>query len=387
MRHSLFVRLLSIASSLVVLAGAARAADSNASPGGNAAMKYWQAFALLPSLSPEQEKIVQGWSTAPLDAAAQKVIEESQGSRDYLLRGAKLDRCDWSLDYEDGVFLRIPYAPKALQSARLTALHARHEFSQAHWDEGWQDVTALFKLAHHVETEPVMIVQLVGYAIEGVAIETAAPYLPNLKQSLGPDAASLAAPPAEPTLAQLVEKEKQMGPLWLIGRLKAADRAKPGAWKAVWKQTMDAALGANEGPSAGRVEIPSPKSLGEAVKTISDLLPLYDEQMKLAALPYHQFDAEYPTFAKKAMEGNSLAKAFAPNLDKFEHSRRRRQARAAMFQAAIAIVEGGQKNVGDSKDPFGDGPFSYHPSGHGFELTSNLQDKGKPMSLMVGQGK
>ena len=30
----------------------------------------------------------------------------------YLHRGAKLPRCDWSLDYEDGVSLRLPHLPE-----------------------------------------------------------------------------------------------------------------------------------------------------------------------------------------------------------------------------------------------------------------------------------
>ena len=99
-------------------------------------MKYWQAFALMPTLDKDQEKLLEQWSKVPLDAAALKLIEMSQGSLEYLHRGAKLLRCDWSLDYEDGSFLRLPYLPKARTLARLAALHARHEFEQGHWKGG-----------------------------------------------------------------------------------------------------------------------------------------------------------------------------------------------------------------------------------------------------------
>src|SRR6266540_584855 len=174
---ALFLSLTLLASSPAT----AQAQDAKPDLGANAAMKYWQAFALLPILDKDQEKLLEQWNKVPLDAAARKVIDKSQISRVYLHRGAKLQRCDWSLDYEDGISLRLPYLVKSRTLARLTALHARHEFEQGHWKAGAEDVTALLKLARHLEQEPIMIVQLVGYAIETIAIEVAAPYLPELK--------------------------------------------------------------------------------------------------------------------------------------------------------------------------------------------------------------
>ena len=125
-------------------------------------MKYWQAFALLPTLDKDQEKLLQEWNKVPLDAAALKLIDGSRMSLVYLHRGAKLPRCDWSLDYEDGIGLRLPYCPKSLTLARLAALHARHEFEQGHWKAGWEDVTALLKLGRHVEMGPQFVVTMGG---------------------------------------------------------------------------------------------------------------------------------------------------------------------------------------------------------------------------------
>ena len=53
----------------------------------NAALQYWQAFALLPALDTMQEKRLADWSKDPLDAAALKLIAASEESRRYLLRG------------------------------------------------------------------------------------------------------------------------------------------------------------------------------------------------------------------------------------------------------------------------------------------------------------
>lgn len=385
-------KIVALCLPLALLAGSralADADDAKSELGANAAMKYWQAFALLPALNKEQEKIVQDWKTVPLDAAALKLIEESQGSREYLLRGAKLSHCDWSLDYDDGIFLRLPYLPKSLLLARLTALHARHEFSQGHWASGWADVSAIQKLASDIEREPIMIEQLVGYAIAATAIEAAAPYLPELKSSLPPNAAAaVAAVPAEPTIAQLLLKEKQVGPVWLLDRLNAAERRQPGSWRTVWKETFDAALAASEGEAgANREAIQSVKSLEQATKWFDDLLPLYDELIKLSALPWREFDARYPEFVKKAKATNPLAEAFYPNLDRFLDSQRRHQTQLALFQAALSIVQGGPNKLGDTKDPYGEGSFEYRGLDKGFELKSKLLVKRQPLTLTVGAAK
>jgi len=48
----------------------------------------------------------------------------------------------------------VPYGVKSRTLARLAVLDARHEFEQAHWKAGWDDVVALLRLARHVESDP-----------------------------------------------------------------------------------------------------------------------------------------------------------------------------------------------------------------------------------------
>ena len=234
-----------------------------------------------------------------------------------------------------------------------------------------------------------MIEQLVGYAIATTAIDAAAPYLPELKSALPPNAAAaMSAVPAEPTIAQLLLKEKQVGPLWLLDRLKAAERHQPGSWRMVWKETFDAALAASEGEAgANREVIQSVKSLEQATKWFDEMLPLYDELIKLSALPGREFDARYPEFVKKAKAINPLAETFYPQLDKFLDSQRRHQTQLALFQAALSIVQGGPNKLGNIKDPSGDGPFEYRALDQGFELKSKLLVKGQPLTLIVGGAK
>jgi hypothetical protein len=364
------------------------AAQSDAS--GNAAMKYWQAFALLPAIDRDQEKLIDDWNKIPLDDAAKKLIEQSQGSREYLLRGAKLANCDWSLDMEDGIFLRLPFLGKARLLARLVGLHARYEFSQKHWEAGWNDITALVKLARHVETAPLMIGQLVGYAIESVAIDAAAPYLPEMKSALPPNAAaSLATLPKEPTAAELLAVERQVGPAWLLGKMRDAERNQPGSWQTAWKETFDAAFAGNEGAAnPNRDTILGVKSFDQATRWLEELLPLYDDGVKIAGLPSKEFDAAYPDFVKKAKAVNPLTETFYPNLEKFVPMQRRHQAQDALFRAAVLVAQGGRDKLKDALDPFGTGAFEYSETvGNGFELKSKLNFDGKPVSLTVGRAK
>jgi hypothetical protein len=347
--------------------------------GANAASKYWQAFALMPNLDKDQEKLLDGWNKAPLDAASLKLLDASRGSLEYLHRGAKLPRCDWSLDYEDGLFLRLPYLPKSRALARLAALNARHEFEQGHWKAGWEVVTDLLKLARHLEMEPLFVQRWVGRAIEGVAIEAAAPYLPLLKSVLAePGSAISDAMPAGATLQQVVLKEKQVFLMSAIQKLKEAERHKKGSWQEVWKAGFDQ-------PESRNLVQPV-KSFEQAVKWLEDLLPFYDQLATMTTLPWKDFDAQYSEFARKAQAANPLADQILPLNDFMLTTERRTQTRMSLFKAALAVVQGGTDQLKDIEDPFGDGPFEYRALDKGFELKSKLLFKGQPVTLTVGHG-
>src|SRR5436305_10181793 len=137
----------------------------------------------------------------------------------YLRRGAKLRRCDWGLDYNDGLGLLLPHLAKARDLARLAALHARLEFHRGHPDEGVEDVAAIFVLARHV-TDPIMIALLVSYNIDGIAVEALAPELPRLGESLHSLAAHLEKLPATATLSQVILNEKMHMDGWMIQKLR-----------------------------------------------------------------------------------------------------------------------------------------------------------------------
>src|SRR5579863_2632720 len=360
----------------------AQSRDNQAGIGANAALKYWAGFALLPSLDDEQEKLLGDWRNVPFNATALSLIDRSRNSREYLFQGAKIDRCDWSLDYSQGVQLLMPHLVKSRTLAALVALDARHEFEQGHWKAGAEDVSALLRLARHLEMEPMMIQQLVAYSIERTAIDAAAPYLPELKTIMLQAATDLFdTSQSEATLTQMVVQEKQVVPIWLIRELKQAESRKSGSWIDVWKGVF------GESPGAEQHFLRPANTLEETISLLEDLLPMYDELAKMTSLPWKEFDARYAEFVKNGASANRFFAEIIPAVGKFSDSQRRRVAQIALLKAALAVVEGGPDKVKTLKDPFGDGPFEYRTLDHGFELKSKFLIQDKPMTLTVGQGK
>jgi len=363
----------------LLASAAAQAPDAKSGPPANAALMYWQAFALMPALDKNQERLLEEWDKVPLDAAVRALLAKSHSSLMYLHRGAKLKHCDWGLDYNDGISMHMPHLAKARDLARLAALRARLALAQGHWKAGSADATALMALARHVGRDPIMICLLVRYLIEGMAIELVAAYVPELKAPLPQVVAVYEALPAGVTIQQAFVAEKRITAEWLIKKLNDEEQRKQGAWRDLWQKIFD---GPEVPEAVQRVE-----SFAEALRMANDLLPVYDQLAKLVALPRDEFAAQYPEFTKKTKAAYPLAGALVTSADRMLATEHRNQARMAMLFAAIAIAQGGPDKLKDFKDPFGSGPFEYRALDRGFELKSKLLFRDQPVTLTVGQGK
>ena len=66
MRRAILVALFLPLALLPPRPAAAQAPDARPDLGANAALKYWQAFALLPTLDKDQEKLLEKWNKVPL---------------------------------------------------------------------------------------------------------------------------------------------------------------------------------------------------------------------------------------------------------------------------------------------------------------------------------
>ena len=372
---------------LCLLAPASTVATAQTPPGqtelgANAALQYWQAFAQMPNLDKEQEKLLQDWSKVdewhklPLHPEAQKLVDASHSSLLFLHRGWKQPRCDWGLDYSDGMSLMLPQLAKSRDLARLAALRARIEFERGNYKFARNDATAIMGLARHVGRDPIMICVLVRYGLEGIVVDLVAPYVPDIKASHEQATAMFAAMPAAATVRQTLPAEKKYMAQWAIDKLKAEEAKKPGGGLELWKKFME---GSEIPESLRQID-----SLPEVIAMMEKMLPVYDELERLVALPPEQFDTQYPAFKERTKAANPVAGTFLPSVDQLLAKERRHEARMAMLLAGIAFVEGGEAKLKTIKDPFGTGPFEYRALDKGFELKSKYRYEGQPVTLMIG---
>lgn len=357
---------------------AAQAPDVKSDLAANAALQYWQAFAHMPTLNKEQEKILAEWSTVSLDdPAVQKLVAGPRTSLMYLYRGAKENRCDWGLDYSDGVSLLLPHLAKARDLARLAALHGRYEFERGNKRALRDDAMGIMALARHVARDPILISILVGYLIEDTAIDLVAPYVPQMKAPFPQALTMYESLPKRATVQQTLPIEKKWMAGYVIRELRKAEQAKKGSWRELWQM-----LGPDVPDAVKQVG-----TVEEAINLTEGLLPRYDELEKMIGLPREEFDAQYPDFKLKASAANPLAGVLLPEFTKVLAKERRNQARLALLLAAIAVAQDGPEKLKEITDPFGTGPFEYRALDGGFELKSKLQFEGQPVTLTFGQRK
>src|SRR5437868_13923656 len=106
------LRALMLAMIVLVLPAGSASAGAGPDPGANAALKYWQAFATLPKFTDaEQNKLVAGYLTLPLDAQAREIVTKAEYALQMLHHGAALRRCDWGIGSDEGIYARLPHGP------------------------------------------------------------------------------------------------------------------------------------------------------------------------------------------------------------------------------------------------------------------------------------
>jgi hypothetical protein len=348
----------------------------------NAALQYWMAFSQMPTLDSDQEKHFAAGSPVNFDdPAVQRLIASSHQSLLFLQRGAALERCDWGLEYKDGISLLLPHLSKSRDLARLASLRARQSFEQGHYGAARGDAMSMMTLARHMGRDPIMICLLVRIAIEGMVIDLVAPYVPDLKASYSQAAAQFDSLPAAATLKDTIPVEKKYFAGWIAAKLKDEEARSPGAWRDLWR-----ALSTGEGVESPEA-IKKVDSISQAIKMVEDILPIYDELERFVVMPNDQFDAQYPAFKQKTKAEFPLAGLIVPAVDQLRAKEQRHQTRMAMLLAGIAVAEGGPDKLKEIKDPFGSGPFEYRALDKGFELKSKLQFEGQPVTLTIGQRK
>ena len=189
--------------------------------GANAALRYWQAFAVMPELTKEQETLVRTWKVINLGEKSRSVVKSSGLALRLLHQGAATGACDWSVDWENGVSAALPHLGKARRLARLAMLRARQRLAEGKKREAVSDALACIALARHVGTDGAMVQSLVCWAIENDAVSFLAEELADLdKASLRELSTQLAKLPREVTFPDAMRGERRFVADWLLTKLR-----------------------------------------------------------------------------------------------------------------------------------------------------------------------
>src|SRR5262249_12569456 len=174
------LRSLFLAMTIFALPTESAFADAGPDMGGNAALKYWQAFATLPRFTDAEEKKLGEYLTIPLDTQARDLVAKADYALQMMHRGAALRHCEWGIGSEDGIYVRLPHINAARVLSSLASLRARIRFEEGHNAEAIEDIVAALTLGRQVSPEGGFVILLAGYGMEHRMIETLGLYLPRL---------------------------------------------------------------------------------------------------------------------------------------------------------------------------------------------------------------
>ena len=135
--------------------------------------KIWAADAPINRVNPE----VAG-------AAVTDLLSRQAATLDTIRRAADRDNCRFTRDWtRPSIDMLLPELQSLRLAGRFLALAARRAAAEGRIDEALVDTVRIQKIGRHAATEPIIISQLVGTALDAVALDTLADILP----ALGPD--------------------------------------------------------------------------------------------------------------------------------------------------------------------------------------------------------
>jgi hypothetical protein len=140
---------------LAVFLSTAATAQRAASPGDNAALRYWAAFSELQdaAITDQDAKELNAAlnNMGPYDASKYKdLIQKNTLALEVMARGTMLPTCDWGLDYALGGDTPVDYARQALVLGRLNILYAMQRFHGGDKEGAIRTVAAGLRFSHDV---------------------------------------------------------------------------------------------------------------------------------------------------------------------------------------------------------------------------------------------
>ena len=181
----------------------------------NAALVYWQAFAMLPELTEEDTRLL-----SQLEKDARPLVDAgpllARSSTALNLTQALKPRtpCHWEL-IEDGPSTLLPHLGKARLLARLLVLQAKMDVESGNTEAAVDHLARALLVARNVD-EGVLVQMLRGDSIESLVADTAQSLLPKLgASSRARFAEALSKLPTRTTFARAMSYERDVFAEWM----------------------------------------------------------------------------------------------------------------------------------------------------------------------------
>ena len=365
----------------------------------NAAVIYWQAFAVLPQpLTDPQKTQYEAAVSNPASPVADElepIVMSFENSLAALSRAARVAACDWNLDYEAGAECLLPHLEKARTLSKAALLRARLGFAAGKNDKAIADVMAVLKLARDCGSSPLLVSLLVDAAIEKSATEVLAANLGRLSPGqLDQLAQAIDALPATPSPADCIRQEGRMFGDWLARVIDAeaatvADPKLGGKVLAALFRIAGADADANE---AERRELFELLSVADVRESLRLLRADYERAATIADMPAAERRgpwAEFEAGISKAGPAGSreqamrvLSGSWMPAVAGFCDAEEAADVRRQLLLLAIKVQRQGVDAIRGSTIP-GHGPVEYRATDAGFELSCCPGSTDKPVVLQV----
>ncbi|HEY3325331.1 MAG TPA: hypothetical protein VGP72_33070 [Planctomycetota bacterium] len=348
----------------------------------NAALKYWQAAALLPQDFGERQNLVYDRPWAPETAS---FVRDMQPILALIREGTAIQACDWGLRSKPDADQPLPHLGRLRQLNRLVIIAAQYEVTQKHYTFGMDYIFDSLTMARHAGSTPLLVSSLVDTAMTGAAVETLAVCLQSIvpRDLLAAMSQRAAALPPRATVADAVRKGEKPLASDFRARLAAAtpeERAK---------------LLASATPAEGGNRDALQALLKDAAaleKAQVELEGLYDKLADIMSRSGKAAERGVREVSEQLKNASPLAREVIPPCCRTWFASTKTQTTFLMLLAAAEVVCAGddpkavEKALAKHPDPFGDGPFTYRKLGKGFQILSAFRgaENAKPLVLSIG---
>jgi hypothetical protein len=384
---------------MLILAGAAaRSSTPEYRTDINPALLYYQAFLAAPEpLSNKDGDYLYSRDGLgqPLPARFAKIVAGYDPQFALVRQAAACTvPCDWGIDMSRGPMTLLPHLARCKAVAQATKLRVMWELQRNHQAEARDDLLAGFALARNASRDGTLIALLVQFASESIHCATIAENFGRFSpETLRQLVSGLDAPPARPTIAAMMAREKTSFLDWFVNKVLDLQKENPGNDAKVMAEihNLIAPMESNESGER-KIWEPLVRAAGGTSAGILQVLHeeglLYQRLSQILALPKSEYAAQQKQFSAEVQASpNPLVAASFPAFEKARLREFRIEVWLAMVRAAAQYRLNGEAGFQSVADPFGQGPFQFQSFqfegvDRGFALKSAYDGSGFPEVLI-----